>query len=94
VALANLGADGKLPKGIAFSYGALIVKEIYTAGKLSLYAVMKKERKSKYGYNEWVWVEYGPEGNTVYSVGLKGKGCVSCHNAGAARDYTRTFDLH
>jgi len=94
IALANLGADGKLPKGVAFSYGALIVKEIYSGGKISLYAIMKKEQKSKYAKNEWVWAEYGPDGETVYNVGLKGKGCVSCHNAGATRDYTRTFDLH
>lgn len=94
VAIANFDSTGKLPKGIAFSYDALIVKEVYQNGKLFMYAVMKKVKKSKFGYNEWLWAEYGPDGNEIYNIGLRGKACVSCHQSGSARDFTRSFDLH
>jgi|JI7StandDraft_1071085.scaffolds.fasta_scaffold12799_4 hypothetical protein len=94
IALTSLGADGKLPSGSIFAEGSLIVKEIYSENKLSLYVSMKKDSKSKYAAKNWVWAEYKPNGFAYYNVSKKGKGCVSCHSSSDTRDYTRSFDLH
>lgn len=89
-----LGADGKLPAGETFPEGSLIVKEIYTNNAKSLYAVMKKDRKSKFASNKWVWAEYKPDGEVVINVSREGSDCVSCHTSGTTRDLTLSFDLH
>jgi hypothetical protein len=94
VALANLGADGKLPVGGTFSEGAIIVKESWVNGSLALIVVMKKDSKTKYNANNWLWGEYNPDGSTKYSVAEKGKNCTGCHSAGTNRDLTKSFDLH
>lgn len=93
-AVASLGPDGKLPFGGSFSEGALIVKEVYSGNELTLYAIMKKDSKSKFGSNKWVWAEYKPNGEVVYNVSLQGKACTSCHSSGTTRDLTKSFDLH
>ncbi|MDZ4663286.1 MAG: cytochrome P460 family protein [Bacteroidota bacterium] len=93
-ALNALGADGKLPLGQTFPDGSLIVKEIYTNNALSLYAVMRKDPKSKFASNKWVWAEYEPNGKVVIGVNKEGKDCVSCHTGGNPRDLTLSFDLH
>lgn len=93
-AVASLGADGKLPVGGSFSEGSLIVKEVYSGNELTLYAIMKKDSKSKYASNKWVWAEYKPNGRVAYNISSDGKGCVSCHLSGTTRDLTRSFDLH
>lgn len=93
-AIASLGSDGKLPVGGSFSEGSLIVKEIYSGSELTLYAIMKKDSKSKFASNKWVWSEYKPNGKVAYNVSLEGKACTSCHSSGTTRDLTRSFDLH
>lgn len=93
-ALAKLDASGKLPPGASFDDGALIVKEVYSGNNLSLYAVMKKDSKSKYASKDWVWAEYKPDGKVYYDVSKNGVGCVSCHTTSSNRDFTRSFDLH
>lgn len=93
-AVASLGADGKLPVGGSFAEGSLIVKEVYSGNELTLYAIMKKDSKSKFASNKWVWAEYKPNGEIVYNVSLRGKACTSCHSSGTTRDLTRSFDLH
>jgi len=93
-AIAAFDASGKLPAGSAFSDGALIVKEVYTGNTLTLYAVMKKDSKSKYASKGWLWAEFEPGGKVHYNVSKEGAGCVSCHSANNHRDYTRSFDLH
>ena len=94
IAVNQFGADGKLPAGGEFKDGSLIVKEVYTGGVLSLYAMMKKDSKSKFAGNGWLWAEYKPDGETVFSAGKKGDGCISCHSSGTHRDLTLSFDLH
>lgn len=89
-----LGADGKLPVGETFPEGSLIVKEIYNNGTKSLYAVMKKDRKSKFASNKWVWAEYELNGDVKIDVSRTGKDCVDCHLGGNPRDLTLSFDLH
>ena len=93
-ALNALGADGKLPAGQTFPDGSVIVKEIYSGGSITLYAVMKKDPKSKFASNKWVWGEYKPNGKVVIGVNKEGKDCVSCHTSGVTRDLTLSFDLH
>ncbi len=93
-AVASFGNDGKLPVGQNFNDGALIVKEVYSGAELILYAVMKKDSKSKYGANKWLWAEYKPNGDAAYNVAEQGKSCTSCHSTGIARDFIRSFDLH
>lgn len=94
IAISALGADGKLPKGSEFSDGSVIVKEAYEGTSLTLYIIMKKDSKSKYAANKWVWGEYGPDGKIVYNLNKEGSACTGCHNTADARDFTRSFDLH
>lgn len=93
-AVSQLDAAGKLPPGSSFSDGALIVKEVYSGNTLTLYAVMKKDSKSKFSSKGWVWAELQPNGKVRYNVSKKGEGCVSCHSTINHRDFTRSFDLH
>lgn len=93
-AVSQLDATGKLPTGSSFGDGALIVKEVYSGNTLTLYAIMKKDSKSKFSSKGWVWAEIEPNGKVRYDVSKKGEGCVSCHSGGNPRDFTRSFDLH
>lgn len=93
-AVKNLDASGKLPIGGTFTDGSLIVKEVYSGSSISLYAIMKKDSKSKFAKNGWVWAEFEPDGKVYYSVGKKGKDCISCHSSGNPRDLMLSFDLH
>jgi hypothetical protein len=93
-AQSQLDATGKLPASQSFNDGALIVKEVYSGSQLTLYAVMKKDSKSKFASNGWIWAEYEPGGKVRYDVSKKGDGCVSCHTTGDDRDLVRSFDLH
>jgi hypothetical protein len=90
--VSQLGSDGKFPGG-TFQDGSVIVKEVYSGNQVTLYAVMKKD-DSRFSANGWLWGEYKPDGEVVYSVGEKGKVCVSCHSGSPNRDLTRSFDLH
>ncbi len=92
-AVSKLDPSGKLPAGGSFDDGALIVKEIYSGTELTLYAVMKKDRKSKFSSKGWLWAEYEPSGKVVYNVSSQGKACTSCHSS-SDKDLTRSFDLH
>lgn len=93
-ATSQFGSDGRLPIGATLKDGSLIVKEIYAGGKLSLYAIMKKNSDSKFSTNGWLWAEYEPDGKVKYSVGEKGKSCISCHSSTSNRDLTKSFSLH
>ncbi len=55
--------------------GAIIVKDIYTAGTLSQTAAMKKTDKG------WYWGEWGPQGPVV-DEGLAVEPCEGCHAEG------------
>ncbi len=90
-----LGPDGKLPLGETFPEGSLIVKEVYnSAGEKTLYAVMKKDRKSKFASHKWLWAEYELNGDAKIGINREGKDCVDCHTGGSPRDLTLSFDLH
>lgn len=73
----------------------LIVKEVISRNSISLYAIMKKNKESKFKSDgDWVWGEYSPGGDAVYSVEDKGALRTFCHSSGAVRDWTKSFDLH
>jgi hypothetical protein len=94
IAKAALTDAGKLPKGIGFPTGSIVVKELYdTIGSpLRFYAVMKKLPTSANVNQGWVWGEYEADGKVLYAVKDKGGVCVGCH-ATNSRDYVRLFDL-
>lgn len=96
IAASALDSTGKLPVGATFPNGAVVVKEIYNSinGGLKLYAVMKKETSSEYAGSGWLWGEYKPGGDVVFSAAKKGNGCISCHSLANNRDLNRVFDLH
>lgn len=92
-AASQFGVDGKFPAGGTFQNGSLIVKEVFSGGVITQYAVMKKD-DSKFSGSGWLWAEYEPDGKTIYSVGEKGKSCIGCHSGNPNRDLTISFDLH
>jgi hypothetical protein len=90
----KLNAEGKLPLGEKFDEGAVIVKEAYKNGKLDLYAIMKKDKSSKFAGEGWIWAEYGPDGSTIIDATRRGSVCTGCHSSASERDFVLTFDLH
>lgn len=89
-----LDGNGKIISGSEIPDGSLIVKEVTGAGGLSLIALMKKERKSKFAENGWIWAEYKPDGGVYYDAQKKGAACVGCHGGSGNEDFTLTFGLH
>ena len=79
----------ELPTGQTFPDSSLLVKEALDANNnLAVLAVMYKYKGS------WIWAEYGPTGNTLFSFTQNGSSCIPCHSGGANRDLVRTFDVH
>ena len=76
----------ELPVGGIFPDSSLIVKEAYSGGNISLYAIMFKLE------GNWVWAEYGASGNSLHSFSAGSGVCTGCHTSN--RDNTLTFDLH
>jgi len=79
-----------------FADGAIVVKEIYDSpgGNLKLYAAMFKSTIDANTGGGWIWAEYGPGGDVVYSTNRKGADCTACHSSAGNRDLVRTFSLH
>ncbi len=96
VAASALDSTGKLPAGQVFPNGSVIVKEMYSSasGGLNLFAIMKKDASNENSGSSWLWGEYKPGGDVVFSVTKKGNGCISCHSSPDNRDLTKVFDLH
>lgn len=96
IAFSVLDANQNLPSGKTFPNGSLIVKEVYTDanGSLKFYAVMKKNPASTVAGSGYEWAEFRANGETYFSTGKKGNGCISCHSNSTNRDLVRTFDLH
>lgn len=89
-----LDVDGRIPPGTTFPEGSLIVKEAFAGTSDMFYAVMKKDSKSKFAADGWLWGEYKTDGTVIYNVKEKGASCISCHSASPNRDRVRSFDLH
>ena len=93
-AFAALDSSGELPAGNSFPTGSILVKELFSGGNLSQYAVMNKDPANANAGNGWVWAEFSASGSVVNSTSNKGSGCISCHSSSPARDLVKTFDLH
>lgn len=89
-----LDGNGKIISGKEIPEGALIVKEIIGSSGLDLIALMKKEKKSKFAKEGWVWAEYKPGGAIYFDAKKKGSSCVGCHSGAGNQDLTLTFGLH
>lgn len=89
----RLDANGKLMSG-DIPDGALIVKEVLGSSGLEYYTVMKKERKSRFAAEGWIWAEYKPGGSIYYDATRKGGACTSCHGGEGNQDFILTFALH
>ena len=63
--------------------GALIVKDGYDKGALTLLAIMEKREDG------WFWAEYQEDGEVEESGSPRN--CIKCHDAGD--DYVRAFKL-
>lgn len=88
-----LDPQGKVRAGASFPDSALIVKEIYQGGALSLVAVMLKARTDPNARSDgWLWGEYRPSGQVVFSVSQSSSVCTGCHLPGI--DFTRMNDSH
>jgi len=87
-AFSALDSLGELPAGNVFPDSSLLVKEALSGNNVNLYAVMYKKQGA------WLWAEYKPDGETVYSLFKDPSGCTSCHSQTPNRDFVRTFDLH
>lgn len=95
IATAALDSTGKLASGNIFPNNSVIVKDVYSAvGNLSLVVVMQKSAGNSNAGSNWLWGEYKPNGEVVYSIKEKGASCTGCHGASGNRDYTLSFDLH
>ena len=67
----------------AWPEGALIVKDGYDQGALTLLAIMEKREDG------WFWAEYQEDGEVEESGSPRN--CIKCHDAGD--DYVRAFKL-
>ena len=94
IAASVLDSLGELPVGATFPDGSIIVKDVYSGGNITLYAIMKKDAGNDDAGNGWLWAEIEPGGTVAHSTSKKGNGCVGCHNDNPNRDLTQTFDLH
>jgi hypothetical protein len=90
----NSLSGGKLPAGAEFSDGSVIVKEIREDGATTVLAVMVRDRAHSASGQGWLWAEYTPAGNILFSISSRGSGCISCHSReqGPQNDLVRTFE--
>lgn len=86
--------SGRFPAGGAFPDGSVIFKEIIINGRTEVYAVMYKDATNPLAGNGWLWAEYQPNGNILFSLTTRGSGCKGCHEReqGPQHDFVRTFE--
>jgi len=88
LAFKALQDSGKLPVKTLMPEGALVIKDVYEGGKVSLYAIMYKHAGS------WLWAEIKPGGQVLYGVKKDPSVCTSCHSQTGNRDFLRTFTYY
>ncbi len=94
VASAALTDNGKLPVGVSFPEGSIVVKELYETqqGGLKYIAVMQKASKNENQNGGWVWGEFEADGKVYSGIGTKGGGCAGFHSS-CDRDKVRAFEF-
>ena len=80
VAFKALTDNGKLPVGVQFPEGSLIIKDIYKENDLTLYAFMYKKSGS------WLWAEVKPDKKVQHGVNDNSGVCTGCHSQTGNRD--------
>ena len=55
---------------------------------------MYKDRSNANAGNGWLWAEYRPGGDVVFSITNRGNACTACHSLaqGPANDFVRIFE--
>lgn len=92
-AATQLDASGRVRQNPAFPDSSLIVKALYTNGRVTTYAVMLKLRGGALASESgWLWAELDSLGNAKISATERGGRCVSCHSLARATDFTRMND--
>lgn len=86
--------DGRLPEGGSFPDGSIVFKRVTFSDRPTVYAVMYKDRDNPLSGRGWLWAEFEEDASVIYSIGLKGPGCVNCHvrQDGPSNDLVRTFE--
>lgn len=95
IARAAMTDNGKLPVGVSYPIGSLIVKELHTSStdtNYSGYAIMEKLPADSNASGGWVWAEYTAGPASGIMVQSKGAACINCHSTNS-RDMVRLFDL-
>lgn len=88
IAFNALTDNGKLPLGSFMPEGSLVIKEITSAGTISLYAFMYKNEGS------WIWGEIKPDREVIWSVNTNPSTCINCHNQSGNRDLITSFNFY
>ena len=83
-----------LPGGNAFPDSSTIFKQIIMSGQTVLYALIFKDRSNRLAGNGWLWAEYQPNGDVMFSITNHGSICTACHarEQGPQHDFVRTFE--
>ena len=87
--------NGRLPSGAEFPDGSVIFKEVLSNSRQAdVFAVMYKDRSNANAGNGWLWAEYRPGGDVVFSITNRGNACTACHSLdrGPANDFVRIFE--
>jgi hypothetical protein len=82
MAMKALGPDGKLPAGVIFGNGSLLVKDVTGGSQGDLYALMYKRS------GQWLWAEIKRNGEVLHSVTGNTGVCLGCHAGSGNRDKT------
>lgn len=70
-------------KGL-YANNTLFVKEYHDArGAVTAYDVMYKASADPSASDGWLWASFDADGNTTYSVNMRGATCKSCHGGGS-----------
>lgn len=88
IAFKALTDSGKLPIGNSFPEGSFIVKDVYSAGTLNLYALIYKRSGT------WLWAEIEPEGTVHHSTNASESSCTGCHSQLGNRDLALSFNFY
>jgi len=86
-------ADAFETDAAAMPYGAIVVKENYSAdGVLQAITVMYKVADYNPDAGDWFWARYLPDGSVDGAGALAGTpaSCIECHSSAAENDFLRT----
>ncbi len=78
--IARNSMAGKGEMAVTYATNSMLVKEyLDEQGKVTGYDVMYKAPADPNAHEGWLWASYDADGNSTYSVNLKGNSCNSCH---------------